>query len=177
MVQLNMMVRPLRPDDADIIRKLFLTALPLSSSHEAAAITACLPSPGCFGVIVSGAGGASAADAPHKRRIDEPRIERPRIDVGFILLYQIQDDSADILDIAVLPEYRGSGYGRMLLTAAQDYAVQRGIGTIILDVREGNIPALSLYDNAGFIRMGRRRDYYKTADGRADAIIMQKSLI
>ena len=172
MVQLNMMVRPLRPDDADIIRKLFLAALPLSSSHEADALTASLPSPGCFGVIVSGASGASPADTPHKHRIDGPSI-----DVGFILLYQIQDDSADILDIAVLPEYRGRGCGRMLLTAAEKYAVQRGIGTLILDVREGNIPALSLYDNSGFIRMGRRRHYYKTADGRADAIIMQKSLI
>ena len=177
MVQLNMMVRPLRPDDADIIRKLFLAALPLSSSHEADALTASLPSPGCFGVMVSGASRASPADTPLKHRIDEPRIDGPSIDVGFILLYQIQDDSADILDIAVLPEYRGRGCGRMLLTAAEDYAVQRGIGTLILDVREGNIPALSLYDNAGFIRMGRRRHYYKTADGRADAIIMQKSLI
>ena len=167
-----MMVRPLRPDDADIIRKLFLAALPLSSSHEADALTASLPSPGCFGVIVSGASRASAADEPHKSIIDGPSI-----DVGFILLYQIQDDSADILDIAVLPEYRGRGCGRMLLTAAEKYAVQRGIGTLILDVREGNIPALSLYDNSGFIRMGRRRHYYKTADGRADAIIMQKSLI
>ena len=172
-----MMVRPLRPDDADIIRKLFLAALPLSSSHEADALTASLPSPGCFGVIVSGASRASAADEPHKRIIDGPSIDGPRIDVGFILLYQIQDDSADILDIAVLPEYRGRGCGRMLLTAAEDFAVQRGIGTLILDVREGNIPALSLYDNAGFIRIGRRRHYYKTADGRADAIIMQKSLI
>ena len=177
MVQLNMMVRPLRPDDADIIRKLFLAALPLSSSHEADALIASLPSPGCFGVIVSGASRASPADTPHKHRIDEPRIDGPSIDVGFILLYQVQDDSADILDIAVLPEYRGRGCGRMLLTAAEKYAVQRGIGTLILDVREGNIPALSLYDNAGFIRIGRRRHYYKTADGRADAIIMQKSLI
>ena len=44
---------------------------------------------------------------------------------------------------------------------------------MFLEVAQDNQPAHALYVAAGFIETGRRKDYYKNANGRrADAILM-----
>ena len=52
----------------------------------------------------------------------------------------------------------------------------RGARTLFLEVRDGNLAA-SLYARAGFIEVGRRKDYYTGIDGaRFDAITMRRDL-
>lgn len=56
----------------------------------------------------------------------------------------------NIHDLAVLPEFRGKGIGRALLSAAEDCAVQRGCCKLTLEVQEDNVSARGLYESFGF---------------------------
>ena len=78
---------------------------------------------------------------------------------------------AEIALIAVSPEKRRKGLGRLLLAAATDYATSAGAENIFLEVRTGNEPAKSLYESFGFIPVTVRKRYYE--DGE-DAIVMVK---
>jgi ribosomal protein S18 acetylase RimI-like enzyme len=55
----------------------------------------------------------------------------------------------NIHDLAVVPEWRGRGVGRALLTAAEDRAVERGCCKLTLEVRDDN-RARALYERFGF---------------------------
>ena len=56
----------------------------------------------------------------------------------------------NIHDIAVVPEHRGKGIGRALLTAIEDEARRRGCAKITLEVRSDNTLARDLYRRCGF---------------------------
>jgi len=56
----------------------------------------------------------------------------------------------NVHDLAVLPQYRGQGIGRLLLTAAEDHARRRGCCRLTLEVQDDNHPALGLYRDFGF---------------------------
>jgi [ribosomal protein S18]-alanine N-acetyltransferase len=43
-------------------------------------------------------------------------------------------------------------------------------------VRPSNSAALELYRRAGFVRIGVRKDYYRAAGGREDALVFARSL-
>jgi ribosomal-protein-alanine N-acetyltransferase len=49
-------------------------------------------------------------------------------------------------------------------------AERRSLAAIMLEVREHNEAAIALYDEAGFVPVGRRRGYYERP--REDAILM-----
>lgn len=95
---------------------------------------------------------------------------------GFTLCRQIGPE-AELLLIGVAPTARRGGIGRALLAAAAADARGRGAGTLFLEVRDGNAAALALYRAAGYEVIGRRRDYYRGADGgRFDAITLRARL-
>ena len=56
--------------------------------------------------------------------------------------------------------------------AALDEAGTLGLSFITLEVRASNVAALALYESLGFNEATIRRNYYPTADGREDAIVM-----
>ena len=60
----------------------------------------------------------------------------------------------NIHDLAVLPEYRGQGIGRLLLRAAEKRAQQRGCCKLTLEVRTDNGRARGLYERFGFEASG-----------------------
>lgn len=66
----------------------------------------------------------------------------------------------EITRIAVLPEFRRMGLGRMLMEAMMTRAVELDLETMFLEVRESNVPAISLYESFGFATVGRRPNYY-----------------
>lgn len=97
-------------------------------------------------------------------------------DTGFALL-RILPPEAEILTFAVAPRVQRQGVGRTLLGRALEVAAQGGAGTVHLDVAADNAPALALYRAAGFGEAGRRRGYYRRADGsRADALLLSHFL-
>jgi len=55
-----------------------------------------------------------------------------------------------IMDVAVLPEWRGKGAGRALLKAAEDHCGEQGILYLGLAVSSHNVRALHLYEQFGF---------------------------
>jgi ribosomal-protein-alanine N-acetyltransferase len=98
--------------------------------------------------------------------------DHPIVPIGYMILATVVDQ-AEILNIAIDPQYQGHSLGSQLL----NYALQSLpaiIEEVLLEVRVSNFPAISLYFNYGFIEVGRRRDYYRTEFGREDAILMTR---
>lgn len=96
--------------------------------------------------------------------------------LGFALS-RIVVDEAEILTVAMTPDARGQGAGRLLLMHHLDRLAQFGARTVFLEVDEGNAAARALYRRAGFVDIGRRPGYYPRLDGsRATAITMRAQL-
>jgi len=85
---------------------------------------------------------------------------------------QIVLDEATLFNIAVDPAFQRRGLGRELLEYLIDELEKRGVVTLWLEVRASNLAAIALYEQLGFNEATIRRNYYPTADGREDAIIM-----
>jgi ribosomal-protein-alanine N-acetyltransferase len=91
------------------------------------------------------------------------------VPVGFGLLRSIAGE-AELLLLAVHPDFRGRSHGRRLLDRCMTEAEGGGAQTMFLEVREGN-PAIHLYSKAGFHQYNVRRDYYVGSNGtRYDAL-------
>jgi ribosomal-protein-alanine N-acetyltransferase len=59
-------------------------------------------------------------------------------------------DEIQIMNLAVRPAFRRRGNARLLLDAAVRAARTEGAAAVVLEVREGNTPAVALYTAAGF---------------------------
>lgn len=88
--------------------------------------------------------------------------------IGY-LAAQFVEDEAEILNIAVLPEYRERGIGGRLLDRVERFCGQNAIRILHLEVRRNNERAISLYEKHGFERVGLRKGYYDA--GKADALL------
>ena len=88
---------------------------------------------------------------------------------GFTLVRAAPGEE-ELLLIAVTPKSRGRGLGRQLLEQVLEDARGRGAERVFLEMRFNN-PAVELYQKAGFVPIGRRKDHYRLPDGsRIDAI-------
>jgi ribosomal-protein-alanine N-acetyltransferase len=89
--------------------------------------------------------------------------------IGFSLVRSIAGES-ELLLLAVLPGRHREGIGTRLLDDFIDRARLDGLARVHLEVRDGN-PAVAMYRAAGFVPVGRRRNYYRGLDGlRFDAL-------
>ncbi|HLA40413.1 MAG TPA: ribosomal protein S18-alanine N-acetyltransferase, partial [Candidatus Glassbacteria bacterium] len=93
--------------------------------------------------------------------------------VGFIC-YRVLISEAELLNLAMLPEFRRQRVGAGLLEVALHKAAEAGAAKMFLEVRESNAAALRLYEGFGFSRCGRREGYY--ANPPADALILVRDL-
>ena len=75
----------------------------------------------------------------------------------------------EIHTIGVDPAYQGQGIGRELLDRLLTIADG---GTVFLEVRTDNEPAIGLYESVGFVKMGVRKRYYRISG--ADAYTMRR---
>ena len=91
---------------------------------------------------------------------------------GFLCWWTICGE-IEIQNVATALCYRRHGVGRSLLAAVLATADAEGISRAILEVRVGNLGAISLYREFGFIDCGTRRCYYP--DGE-DALLMELRL-
>ena len=89
--------------------------------------------------------------------------------VGYICPMIILDEG-HIFDVAVHPDFRGQGLGKMLVEKVLAICHERGAEFVSLEVRPSNIDAIGLYRRLGFIETGKRPRYYQ--DGE-DAILME----
>ncbi len=81
---------------------------------------------------------------------------------------QIVPDEADMMNLAVLPEYRKQGIGQALVERLEQELRARGVVSLTLEVRNSNENAIRLYQRLGFTQVGLRKNYYfhPREDGR-----------
>ena len=84
-------------------------------------------------------------------------------------------DAADMMNLAVSPDYRRQGIGQALVNALVEHLRENKVIALLLEVRVSNAPAIALYENLGFEQVGRRPQYYHNP--REDALILRKELI
>ncbi len=83
-------------------------------------------------------------------------------------------DGADMMNLAVSPDYRRRGIGQALVESLCAHLQQKGIIALLLEVRVSNESAIALYEKMGFEQVGCRPRYYHNP--REDALIMRKEL-
>jgi ribosomal-protein-alanine N-acetyltransferase len=95
--------------------------------------------------------------------------------VGFVVEHEVfrgndlQLPEREILNLAVLPAFRGFGIGRALM--------EREMLTpaiYFLEVRESNLPAQRLYRRLGFEEVGKRPYYYQNPSENAIVMRMER---
>lgn len=86
-------------------------------------------------------------------------------------------DEAELLTLAVDPPLRRTGLGRSCLIDFESAARAGGATRAFLEVAEDNAPARALYRAGGWTETGLRRAYYRTENGRVDAVLMRKTLL
>jgi [ribosomal protein S18]-alanine N-acetyltransferase len=96
--------------------------------------------------------------------------------VGFALTRRLLDE-AELLLLAVRPEYTRKGIGRQLLDHVVEKLREVDVAFIHIEVRIDN-PAIDFYERLDFIRVGLRRDYYRGIDGKyRDAITFKRRIL
>lgn len=78
----------------------------------------------------------------------------------------------EIMNVAVRPEYRSRKIGQQMLEALLTEGKKAGMTAFTLEVRAGNLPAVHIYEKAGFVTEGVRRGFYEKP--KEDALIMWK---
>lgn len=83
-------------------------------------------------------------------------------------------DEADIMNVAVHPDYRRQRIADSLLSAMERRLAENGVRILALEVRASNAPAIALYEKRGYTQAGLRKNYY--FHPREDALILKKNL-
>ena len=83
-------------------------------------------------------------------------------------------DSADMMNLAVSQDFRRQGIGEQLVNSLTEALAEKGVKTLLLEVRISNGPAKQLYQKLGFEIVGKRPRYYEKP--REDALILRKEL-
>lgn len=95
--------------------------------------------------------------------------------VGYgIMSVAVQE--SHILNVCIDPIWHRRGFAASLLAHMLKTAREYEASIAYLEVRPSNAGAIQLYENAGFARVGVRKDYYPALNGREDAYVMSKQL-
>ena len=81
-------------------------------------------------------------------------------------------DSADMMNIAVHPDYRRQGIAWELVERLVTALRENDVTCLTLEVRASNAPAQALYEALAFQQVGRRPNYYRNP--KEDALILRK---
>ena len=85
---------------------------------------------------------------------------------GYAGLY-ISGSDGYITNVAVTAAMRRKGVGRTLIKELKNLPE---VENLFLEVRESNLPAITLYESEGFLRDGVRKNFY--SNPRENAILM-----
>lgn len=96
--------------------------------------------------------------------------------IAYFLLMMLVDD-AHLLNITVKRDYQGLGLGKLMLDRVAEIGRNKGMTSILLEVRPSNAHAFEIYQRYGYHMIGRRKGYYPAPDNtREDALIMRQML-
>ncbi len=77
---------------------------------------------------------------------------------------EIFSDTAEIESLAVDPDCRGQGIGKIILIKLIGAIKKRGASFMVLEVRPSNTAAIELYKGFGFQIVEREKNYYRDED-------------
>lgn len=80
--------------------------------------------------------------------------------VGYCGMY-ISFEEGNITNVAVAPLFRRKKIARHMLEEILTRAKEKNVSDVILEVRETNVPAISLYEQLGFKEAGIRKNFYE----------------
>ena len=83
-------------------------------------------------------------------------------------------DEGQITNIATHPDYRRRGLARAVVDALCEYAMEKELCSVFLEVRESNLAARELYRGCGYGEIGTRRRFYR--DPTEDAVLMERKI-
>jgi len=105
-------------------------------------------------------------------------VEADRQRIGFAMYAIETPAAADLLAIAVLPEWQLHGAGKLLLdgveAAVRDCAGEAGETSVRLSVAQDNIPAQRLFERCGYRYLPEEQGFYP---GGQPSIAMWKRLL
>ena len=91
------------------------------------------------------------------------------------IVYNMVVDETEILQFWVVKDCQRHGYGKQMLAhLLYDLRRKHHMERVFLEVRENNASAIALYQQLGFIQVGRRSGYYRIDGWSVDAIVMLK---
>ncbi|MBP1043285.1 ribosomal protein S18-alanine N-acetyltransferase [Vagococcus sp. BWB3-3] len=96
-------------------------------------------------------------------------VEKVEKVIGYVVFHQVLDE-AEVINIAVLPEFKGKKVAQELL----EYGLKEigeNVQQVFLEVRETNDSAKGLYLKVGFEEIGRRKAYYHHPE--EDGLVMR----
>lgn len=108
---------------------------------------------------------AELPDAHHEFLVAEAGEEL----LGYVGMMVVLDEGY-ISNVAVAPARRRQGIASALIEALLRRAEELALSFVTLEVRQSNVPAISLYEGFGFRPVGRRKNYYDAP--KEDAILM-----
>ena len=147
----SLLLQPLGPLDRTVAAALHARCF--DSAWNDAAMAEILAMPGSFGVL------AQVGDQP----------------VGLVIALAVGTE-AEILTLAVLPEFRRRGVARRLLAWVVDRLSEVKCHRLLLEVAEDNAAARTLYAQLGFSEVGRRPSYYRRFGGTTAAVVLARAL-
>lgn len=96
---------------------------------------------------------------------------------GFVLS-RIAADEAEILTLAIAPQWRRRGVGTSLLTPHLAGLAAKGVARLFLEVDAANLPARALYAKLDFKEAGERKAYYRGEGAEtSSALVMRRDLL
>jgi ribosomal-protein-alanine N-acetyltransferase len=103
-------------------------------------------------------------------------VAKANNDIAGFIIAQIEIENTTmfghIITINVAPNYRRKGIAQKLLKETETLLKQKGINEIHLEVKEDNTPALKLYQNLGYQKIGKIEKYY----GKTHGLYLKKTL-
>ncbi len=92
---------------------------------------------------------------------------------GYVIVRSAGEE-AEILNLAVAPEFRRRRVALRLLGRGLETLLERGVHKVFLEVRRSNGAARALYHRLGFALAGVRRGYYRKP--LEDAMVLRRRL-
>jgi ribosomal protein S18 acetylase RimI-like enzyme len=114
--------------------------------------------PAAFGSTLAEWTGAGDTEARWRGRLASVPVNLvARLDgkaAGMVSATSPNGDAVELISMWVAPKARGRGVGAALIHAVVDWARHQHVAQVVLDVREGNEPAIRLYEREGFVDVG-----------------------
>lgn len=87
---------------------------------------------------------------------------------GYIIFWVVEE-TMELHNIAVAPEFKKRGVGKQLMQFMMATAKERNVEEVFLEVRASNRRAIEVYEGFGFERISVRKNYYD--EPKEDAVV------